>query len=59
MRCPECGSRMRKGKKRGKNIYECPNPKCPVIEVRIFRRGRYRKVVMDSILYSREVKISE
>jgi len=41
-RCPDCGSALRKTKK--SYIYECPNPECPVIEVRFHSHRRVSTV---------------
>jgi len=44
-RCPDCGSALKKTKKTKKSyIYECPNPECPVIEVRFHSHGRVSTV---------------
>jgi len=46
-RCPDCGSVLRKTKKG--NVYECPNPECPVIEVR-FHSHRRVSTVRDPVM---------
>jgi len=39
MKCPECGAELIKRPKGG--IYECPNPNCPVIKVRVHGAGKW------------------
>jgi len=39
LKCPECGSELVKKPKGG--IYECPNPDCPVVKVRVRGRGKW------------------
>ena len=40
MKCPECGTELIKKPKAG--VYECPNPYCPVIKVRVHGAGKWR-----------------
>jgi len=48
-RCPDCGSVLRKTKKG--NVYECPNPECPVIEVRFQGHGYSRvSIIRDTTM---------
>ena len=39
MKCPECGAELIKKPKYG--TYECPNPNCPVIKVRVHGKGKW------------------
>jgi len=39
LKCPECGAELVKKPKGG--IYECPNPDCPVVRVRVRGRGKW------------------
>ena len=59
MKCPECGAELVKKPKGG--IYECPNPYCPVVRVRVRGRGKW---VGDVIIHydsteGKEVKVVE
>jgi len=39
LKCPECGAELIKKPKYG--TYECPNPNCPVIKVRVHGKGKW------------------
>jgi len=56
LRCPECGSTMRKIKKGKGIVYECTNSNCPIIELR--RHGHYLypkiEIVKDSVMEAKE-----
>jgi len=41
-RYPDCGAALKKTKK--SYIYECPNPECPVIEVRFHSHGGFPRL---------------
>ena len=56
-KCPKCGHRLKRNK-RGR--YECTNPKCPIIELRInydpFKGYRFIATKTDSVMISEEMK---
>jgi len=49
MKCPDCGFEMVKLKGNGR--FECRNESCPVIEVRVRKKGV--TVLRDSVMTSR------
>ena len=60
VRCPECGSILRKTRK-GKSYYECRNPRCSVIEVRRHKRKGFLEfeVIRDPILLKKVMESGE
>jgi len=52
--CPHCGKQMKKHHKKAE--YECRNPKCPVIFVRI-QHGGMKRVGMEPRLNEHIIKV--
>jgi len=50
VKCPDCGSKMTKQK--GSGRFECRNPKCPVIEVRVTKE-KGTLVLRDAVMMRR------
>ena len=48
--CPQCGTPMKRSNHRHPQTYECPNPKCDVIDLRIFYRvkGTYCMITREA-----------